>query len=54
VKHALVPLKKLARELAWFVLLALCVWFIPRTALAVETVCGAVTIALFCFERSLF
>jgi len=54
VKHALVPLGNLARDLAWLALLALCVWFIPRTVLAVETVCGAVTIALFCFERSLF
>jgi hypothetical protein len=54
VKHVLVPLGNLARELAWLALLALCVWFIPRTTLAMEAVCGVVTIALFCFERSLF
>jgi hypothetical protein len=44
----------IVRDLILLGLLGVCVWLFPKTALAVEGVCGLGTLALFLFERSLF
>ena len=44
-------LGEILRDLVLLGLVGLCVWFFPKTTLAIESVCGLGTLALFLFER---
>ncbi|HMD31215.1 MAG TPA: hypothetical protein VKG84_04840 [Candidatus Acidoferrales bacterium] len=46
-------LGEIVRDLALLAALGLCVWYFPKTILAIEGVCGLGTLALFLFERSM-
>jgi len=43
----------IVRDVALLAAVALCLWLFPKTALAVEGICGLGTMGLFLFERSM-
>ena len=43
----------LTRDIAWLAALGVCIWFFPRTLLAMEAVGAVGTIALFWVEKRL-
>jgi hypothetical protein len=46
-------LANILRDLVLLGLVGLCVWLFPKTALAIEGVCGIGTLGLFLVERAM-